>query len=197
MFDLVDGGTRDLSGEWGRVHVYPAVSEAVGREITPETPVEVLRGLCEAVGIEPAPAWVPGKYVEELLEHHVVPTFTGPTFVLDYPEDTSPLVRAHRSIPGVVEKWDLYVHGYEQGTGYSELVDPVVQRERLVAQAELGARGDVEAMHVDEDFLRALEHGMPPSGGVGVGIDRLLMTLTGLGIRETVLFPLVKPADRS
>jgi lysyl-tRNA synthetase class 2 len=125
-----------------------------------------------------------------------VPTFTRPTFVLDYPEDTSPLVRAHRETPGVVEKWDLYVDGFELGTGYSELVDPVVQRERLVAQASLAARGDDEAMRLDEDFLRALEYGMPPSGGVGVGIDRLLMALTGLGIRETILFPLVKPESR-
>ena len=93
----------------------------------------------------------------------------------------------------MVEKWDLYIDGYEQATGYSELVDPVVQRERLEEQAKAAARGDAEAMRLDEDFLRALEHGMPPSGGVGLGIDRMLMTLTGLGIRETVLFPLVKP----
>ena len=92
-----------------------------------------------------------------------------------------------------MEKWDLYVNGYEQATGYSELVDPVIQRQRLMEQAALGERGDVEAMKLDEDFLRALEYGMPPSGGVGMGIDRLLMSLTGLGIRETILFPLVKP----
>jgi lysyl-tRNA synthetase class 2 len=92
-----------------------------------------------------------------------------------------------------VEKWDLYIDGYEQGTGYSELADPVIQRERLIAQAALADRGDDEAMPVDDDFLRALEIGMPPAGGVGVGIDRLLMTLTGLGIRDTILFPLVKP----
>jgi lysyl-tRNA synthetase class 2 len=193
VFERIDGETRDFSGEWDEVSVYPSVSEAVGREITPETPVEVLRELVEAVGIKPEKTWVPGKYVEELLEHHVVSTFVRPTFVMDYPEDTSPLVRAHRSIPGVVEKWDLYIDGAEQGTGYSELVDPVIQRDRLVAQSLLKAGGDVEAMQVDEDFLRALEFGMPPSGGVGVGIDRLLMNLTGLNIRETILFPLVKP----
>jgi lysyl-tRNA synthetase class 2 len=140
-----------------------------------------------------APTWVPGKLVEELFEHYVSPTFTGPTFVMDFPVDTSPLTRAHRSKAGVVEKWDLYIDGVEQATGYSELVDPVTQRERLVEQAALGAKGDHEAMRLDEDFLRALEHGMPPTGGVGMGIDRLLMTLTGLGIRETILFPLVKP----
>ncbi|MCA0329428.1 MAG: lysine--tRNA ligase [Actinobacteria bacterium] len=193
VFERIDGETRDFSGEWDEVYVYPSVSEAVGREITPETPVEVLRELVEAVGIKPEKTWVPGKYVEELLEHHVVSTFVRPTFVMDYPEDTSPLVRAHRTQPGVVEKWDLYIDGAEQGTGYSELVDPVIQRDRLVAQSLLKAGGDVEAMQVDEDFLRALEFGMPPSGGVGVGIDRLLMNLTGLNIRETILFPLVKP----
>ena len=197
VFEVADGSQRDLSGEWPEVEVYPAVSAAVGREITPETPVEVLAGLCAEVGIEPEPTWVAGKYVEELLEHHVVSTFTRPTFVMDYPEDTSPLVRGHRTMPGAVEKWDLYVDGFELGTGYSELVDPVVQRERLVAQAALADRGDAEAMHLDEDFLRALEYGMPPSGGVGMGIDRLLMALTGLGIRETILFPLVKPEQRA
>jgi lysyl-tRNA synthetase class 2 len=111
---------------------------------------------------------------------------------MDFPVDTSPLVRGHRSTPGVVEKWDLYVRGFELGTGYSELVDPVIQRERFVEQARLAAQGDPEAMRLDEDFLRALEFGMPPSGGMGMGIDRLLMALTGLGIRETILFPLVK-----
>ena len=123
-----------------------------------------------------------------------MPAFTGPTFARDYPVDTSPLVRDHRNKPGVVEKWDLYVDGFELGTGYTELVDPVVQRERLLVQAALADRGDDEAMHLDEDFLRALEFGLPPLGGVGLGIDRLLMALTGItSIRETVLFPLVKP----
>jgi lysyl-tRNA synthetase class 2 len=193
QFTRVDGEERDFSGEWDEIFVYPAVSEAVGREITPSTPVAELVELCEAVGIKPEKTWVAGKYVEELLEHHVVEKLTRPTFVYDYPEDTSPLVRGHRSQPGVVEKWDLYIDGSEQGTGYSELVDPVLQRERLVAQSLLKAGGDTEAMQVDEDFLRALEFGMPPSGGVGMGIDRLLMNLTGLNIRETILFPLVKP----
>ena len=193
VFELVEGGTRDLSGNWDRVSVFPAVSAAVGEEITPDTSIERLRQLCDAAEISYDPKAIHGKLVEELLEHYVVETFTRPTFVIDYPVDTSPLVRDHRTIAGVVEKWDLYIDGYEAGTGYSELVDPVVQRERLVSQSALKAGGDVEAMQVDEDFLRALEYGMPPSGGVGMGVDRLLMTLTGLNIRETILFPLVKP----
>jgi lysyl-tRNA synthetase class 2 len=192
-FELVDGGMRDLSGDWDRVSVYPAVSAAVGREITPETPIAELRELCDKAGLSVDPKAVAGKYVEELLEHYVVEKFTKPTFVIDYPVDTSPLVRDHRTIAGVVEKWDLYIDGFEAGTGYSELVDPVIQRERLVAQAQLKQGGDAEAMPLDEDFLRALEYGMPPSGGVGMGVDRLLMALTGLNIRETILFPLVKP----
>jgi lysyl-tRNA synthetase, class II len=192
-FEHFDGTVKDLSGEWTSVSMFPALSQAVGEEITPETPMGRLVELAKDADIAVDPKWIHGKLVEELFEHHVISTFTGPTFVRDFPVDTSPLVRAHRSIPGVVEKWDLYIDGYEQGTGYSELVDPVIQRERLVEQAALAARGDDEAMLLDEDFLRALEYGMPPSGGVGVGIDRLLMTLTGLGIRETVLFPLVKP----
>lgn len=193
QFTLFDGREQDLSGEWGWVSMYPALSEAVGTTITPQTPIEELRKLADLAGIEPEKTWVPGKFVEELFEHHVIGTFTGPTFVADFPEDTSPLTRAHRDLPGVVEKWDLYINGFEQGTGYSELIDPVIQRERLVAQSALAAKGDVEAMQVDEDFLRALEHGAPPMGGVGMGVDRLLMALTGLGIRETILFPLVKP----
>ena len=190
----MDGSEHDLSGTWPEVSLYGSLSEAIGTEITPQTPRSVLVDVCDRAGIAVAPTWIPGKLVEELFEHYVIDSFDGrPTFVMDYPVDTSPLVRDHRDEQGKVEKWDLYVNGYEQATGYSELVDPVIQRQRLMAQAELGARGDAEAMRLDEDFLRALEHGMPPSGGVGLGIDRLLMTLTGLGIRETVLFPLVKP----
>jgi lysyl-tRNA synthetase class 2 len=188
-----NGTMVDLSGEWTEVTVLESLSEALNETVDITTPKEDLLRLCERSGIDVAPVWGHGKLIEELFEHHVVAAFTRPTFVFDYPVDTSPLVRDHRSKPGLVEKWDLYIGGYEQATGYSELVDPIVQRERLVEQAALGAKGDPEAMRLDEDFLRALEHGMPPTGGVGLGIDRLLMTLTGLGIRETVLFPLVKP----
>lgn len=189
----IDGSEVDLTGPWDTVDLYGSLSSALGKGITPQTPRAELADLCEAAGISIAPAWVPGKLVEELFEHHVLPELLRPTFVMDYPVDTSPLVRAHRAKPGVVEKWDLYIGGFEQATGYSELVDPVIQRERLTEQAALAARGDDEAMQVDEDFLRALEHGMPPTGGVGMGLDRLLMNLTGLGIRETILFPLVRP----
>lgn len=186
-----DGTEYDLGGQWDRLNLYESLSDASGTTITPETSHSDLEAMATKVGIEVAQP-TPGKYVEELWEHFVKESLTSPTFVMDYPLDTSPLVREHRSVPGVVEKWDLYVRGFELATGYSELVDPVIQRERFLEQAKLGAKGDLEAMKVDEDFLRALEHGMPPTGGMGMGIDRLLMALTGLGIRETVLFPLVK-----
>ena len=192
-YELVEGGTRDLSGQWDQISVYPSVSKAIGQEISPETPIETLRKLCAAAGITHDPKAIHGKLVEELLEHYVVEHLKKPTFVMDYPVDTSPLVRENRTTKGTAEKWDLYIDGYEAGTGYSELVDPVIQRERLLEQSSLKAGGDAEAMQLDEDFLRALEYAMPPSGGVGMGIDRLLMTLTGLNIRETILFPLVKP----
>jgi len=190
---LADGTEFDLGGSWDRIDMYGTLSEAAGREITPDTPVAELAALADAEGVEVAHP-THGKYVEELWEHFVKGSLTRPTFVMNFPVDTSPLVRQHRTRPGVVEKWDLYIRGFELATAYSELVDPVIQRERFVEQAKLAAGGDVEAMRVDEEFLRALEHGMPPSGGMGMGIDRLLMAITGLGIRETILFPLVKGA---
>ncbi|GHD45500.1 lysine--tRNA ligase [Mycetocola manganoxydans] len=186
-----DGTEYDLGGDWDRISMFDSLSDAVGRTITPETPIEELRELADREGIV-VPHPIHGKYIEELWEHFVKSALVRPTFVRDFPVDTSPLVREHRSIPGVVEKWDLYIRGFELATGYSELVDPVVQRERFIEQARLAAGGDVEAMRLDEEFLRALEHGMPPTGGMGMGIDRLMMALTGLGIRETILFPLVK-----
>ncbi|WOF22601.1 lysine--tRNA ligase [Microbacterium betulae] len=187
-----DGTEYDLGGDWDRVSMYPSLSEAAGVEVTPETPFDALLKLAEASGVDVPPHATHGKLVEELWEHFVKQHLTRPTFVMDFPLDTSPLVREHRTDPGVVEKWDLYVRGFELATGYSELVDPVIQRERFVEQAKLADRGDDEAMRIDEEFLRALEHGMPPTGGMGMGIDRLLMAITGLGIRETILFPLVK-----
>jgi lysyl-tRNA synthetase class 2 len=188
----LDGAEEnDLSGQWDRVSMFESLSIAAGQEITPQTPMADLKKIADKLDIE-IDHPLHGKYVEELWEHFVKPGLTRPTFVMDFPVDTSPLTRDHRDKPGVVEKWDLYIRGYEQATGYSELVDPVIQRERFVAQMALAKSGDPEAMKLDEEFLKALEFGMPPSGGMGMGIDRLLMSLTGLGIRETILFPLVK-----
>lgn len=188
-----DGEELDLGGTWCEVSLFGALSDALGEQITPETSREVLAAYASKLDLAVDPLWSAGKLAEELFEALVQPLLIQPTFVRDYPVSTSPLTRAHRSTPGVAEKWDLYVRGVELATAYSELVDPVVQRERLVAQSLLAAKGDVEAMQLDEDFLRAMEYGMPPAGGMGMGIDRLLMALTGLGIRETILFPLVRP----
>ena len=189
----MNGREADLGGQWREISLYDAISEGVGETVTALTPIEELKKIATKLGMKIDPKWVTGKLAEEIFEHVAQDKLIEPTFVMGYPVDTSPLVRAHREIPGVVEKWDLYVDGFELATGYSELVDPVIQRERLIEQAELGAKGDLEAMQLDEDFLRAMEFGMPPMGGMGMGVDRLLMALTGLGIRETILFPLVKP----
>ncbi|MFG1605801.1 lysine--tRNA ligase [Actinoplanes sp. NPDC049265] len=188
-----DGTELDLGGEWPKVTLFGSLSAALGEEVTVETDLDRLRAYADKVELAVDPKWSAGKLAEELFEHLVVPSLRAPTFVLDYPEETAPLTRQHREVPGLTEKWDLYVLGFELGTAYSELVDPVVQRERLTAQSLLAAGGDAEAMRLDEDFLRAMEYGMPPSGGMGMGIDRLLMALTGLGIRETILFPLTRP----
>ena len=188
-----DGREVDLGGTWNEISLFDAISESVGEKVTGESSIDDLKKIATKLGIKLDPKWIKGKIAEEIFEHVAIEKLTKPTFVKGFPIDTSPLVRAHRELPGVAEKWDLYIDGFELATGYSELIDPVVQRERLTEQAKLGASGDLEAMGLDEDFLRAMEHGMPPMGGMGMGADRLLMALTGLGIRETILFPLVKP----
>lgn len=191
---LADGSEYDLGGRWAALTMYGSLSEALGEQITHDTSDERLLALLAAADVELAPAQRNhGKMVEELWEHHVGSTLWAPTFVRDFPVETSPLTRDHRTERGLVEKWDLYVRGMELATAYSELVDPVVQRERFEAQALLAAKGDDEAMRIDEDFLAAMEHAMPPSGGMGMGVDRLLIAMTGHGIRDTIPFPLVKP----
>ncbi|MDO5669826.1 MAG: lysine--tRNA ligase [Corynebacterium sp.] len=201
---LADGREYDLGGEWTEIEMYPSLNEALARkfpgqpEVTIDSTVEELKAIADAIGLDvPAKGgWGHGKLVEEIWELLCEDQLDGPIFVKDFPVETSPLTRQHRSKPGVTEKWDLYVRGFELATGYSELVDPVIQRERFEDQARLAAGGDDEAMVLDEDFLAAMEQGMPPTSGIGMGVDRLLMALTGLGIRETVLFPIVKPEQK-
>ncbi len=190
-----DGTVFDLGGNWRDANLFDLISEGVGEEVTPQTSLEELKRIALKLGMKIDPKWVTGKLAEEIFEHVTEGQLIEPIFVRGFPVDTSPLVRGHREIQGLVEKWDLYIQGFELATGYSELIDPVIQRERLVEQASLGAKGDLEAMNLDEDFLRAMEYAMPPMGGMGMGVDRLLMALTGLGIRETILFPLVKPEE--
>ncbi|HEV7935850.1 MAG TPA: bifunctional lysylphosphatidylglycerol synthetase/lysine--tRNA ligase LysX [Actinomadura sp.] len=178
---------------WPRITLYGAVSEALGEEVDPGTPLETVRKYADDREIHWDPKWGQGRLVQELFEELVEHTLVQPTFVMDYPLETSPLTRQHREDPRLTEKWDLIGFGTELGTAYSELIDPVEQRRRLTEQSLLAAGGDLEAMQLDEDFLRALEYAMPPTGGMGAGIDRMIMAFTGKNIRDTILFPLVKP----
>jgi lysyl-tRNA synthetase class 2 len=188
-----DGSEHDIGGDWPSIGVHEAVSLALGEEVTPDTGEDQLRKLAARAGIAVEPSWSAGQVLVELYEHLVEARTVLPTFYRDFPVEVSPLTRQHRDDPRLAEKWDLVAFGAEIGTGYSELVDPVEQRARLTAQSLLAAGGDAEAMQLDEDFLRALEYGMPPTGGMGMGIDRVLIMLTGASIRETILFPIVRP----
>ena len=186
-------GTIDLDGEWRWLPVYDAVSEVVGETVTIDTPKETLLGYAAAHGVEIDPGLTKDKVFLELVGELVEPHLLQPTFLCDYPAIAQPLARPHREKEGLIEAWDLIIAGVERGTGFSELIDPVIQREVLTNQSLLAAGGDPEAMQIDEDFLRALEYGAPPMGGLGLGVDRLIMLFTGSNIRETILFPHLKP----
>ena len=188
-----DGQVIDLDAEWTWLPIYPAVGEALGEPVDVDTPVEVLRRHADAHEVAWDPKWGNGKLIMELYEELVEPRLVNPTFVCDFPEVAQPLARRHRSEPGMIEAWDLIIGGVERATGFNELIDPVVQREILTQQSLAAAAGDPEAMQLDEDFLAALEQGAPPMGGMGMGIDRLIMMFTAAGIRETILFPLLRP----
>jgi lysyl-tRNA synthetase class 2 len=190
---LSDGTEIDLNGQWRSASIHELVSEAVGEPITLDTDAEQLRRHAERLGVRLDADWSAGEIVVELYEKLVEHALIQPTFAKDYPVEARPLARPHRDDPRLAEAWDLVIGGVELAPAYSELVDPVEQRRRLVEQSLAAAKGDPEAMELDEDFLRALEYGMPPTGGVGIGVDRLIMLLTGRGIRETILFPLLKP----
>ncbi|MEZ0052933.1 lysyl-tRNA synthetase class 2 [Mycobacterium sp. MAA66] len=196
MRPRADDGTLqpiDISGQWAVKTVHGAVSEALGQEVTPQTDLATLRKLCDAAKIPYLTQWDAGAVVLELYERLVEEHTEAPTFYKDFPTSVSPLTRPHRSIPGVAERWDLVAWGVELGTAYSELTDPVEQRRRLQEQSMLASGGDPEAMELDEDFLQAMEYAMPPTGGLGMGVDRVVMLITGRSIRETLPFPLAKP----
>ena len=186
-------GVIDLEGEWRWLGVYPGLSAQLGEEITPETTAEHLRKIAERHGVAADRSSSAEKLILHLFRDLVEPTLMAPTFVCDYPPLAQPLARPHRSDPNLIEAWDLIIGGLERGTGFSELIDPVIQRQRLAAQSLAAAAGEEEAMQLDDDFLAALEFGAPPMGGLGLGIDRLVMLFTDAGIRETILFPLLKP----
>jgi lysyl-tRNA synthetase class 2 len=187
------GDEIDLTAQWRVLPVHAAVSEALGEQVAPDTEAAALRRLAAGAGVALRPDWSAGEIVLELYEKLVEHSLIQPTLVTDYPVDVRPLARPHRDDPRLAEAWDLVIGGIEIAPAYSELVDPVEQRRRLLEQSLAAAAGDAEAMQLDEDFLRALEYGMPPTGGMGLGLDRLVMLLTGRGIRETILFPLLKP----
>ncbi len=183
----------DISGVWPVRTVHGAVSEALGERIDADTGLDTLRKFCDAAGVRFRRQWDAGAVVLELYEQLVEHRTEQPTFYTDFPTSVSPLTRPHRSEPGVAERWDLVAWGMELGTAYSELTDPVEQRRRLHQQSLLAAGGDPEAMELDEDFLQAMEYAMPPTGGLGMGVDRVVMAITGHGIRDTLPFPLAKP----
>jgi lysyl-tRNA synthetase, class II len=186
-------GVIDLGGQWRWLPFYEGLSQALGREITVDTPVEELAALADRLDVPVQPGWGADKIALEIFGDVVEPTLVQPTFVCDYPAVAQPLARPHPERPGLIEAWDLIIGGVERATGFTELIDPEVQRGRLTEQSLLAAGGDPEAMTLDEDFLRALEYAAPPMGGLGMGLDRVLMLLTGSGIRETILFPFLKP----
>jgi lysyl-tRNA synthetase class 2 len=192
-----DSQSIDLFGEWRWITVHDAVSEAVNAGVTPDTSAAELSAHAARLGVVLQPGWSAGEIVLELFEKLVEHTLIQPTFVVDYPRAVKPLARTHRDDPRLAEAWDLIIGGVEIAPAYSELVDPVEQRTLLVEQSRAAAAGDPEAMELDEDFLTALEYGMPPTGGMGLGVDRLISLLTGKGIRETILFPLLKPVDKA
>jgi lysyl-tRNA synthetase, class II len=183
----------DISGVWPIKTVHDAVSEALGELIDASTSLTTLRRLSDAVKIPYLAQWDAGAVVLELYEHLVEARTEKPTFYIDFPQSVSPLTRPHRTKPGIAERWDLVAWGVELGTAYSELTDPVEQRRRLEEQSFLAAGGDPEAMELDEDFLQAMEYAMPPTGGLGMGVDRVVMLVTGRSIRDTLPFPLAKP----
>jgi lysyl-tRNA synthetase class 2 len=193
---LVDdghGGDIDLAKPWRSVTLHQAVTDAVGVEVTPGTTVADLTKLAASHDVPLKPGLSAGEVVLELFEKLIEHTVLEPTFVKDYPADVRPLARTHRTDPRLTEAWDLIIGGVELAPAYSELVDPLEQRRRLTEQSAKAAGGDPEAMQLDEDFLRALEYGAPPMGGLGLGVDRLVMLLTGVNIREAITFPLVRP----
>jgi lysyl-tRNA synthetase class 2 len=188
------GETLSLAAPWSRIDYFASVSEATNVDWDPEMDIEIARTAAAAADVEADEAWGVGKLAAEVFEKLVEPTLWNPTIVLNFPKEISPLAREHRSRPGVVERFEVIVAGTELANAFSELNDPVEQRRRFEAQAEARSAGDVEAHLMDEDYLRALEYGMPPTGGMGMGVDRLVMFLTGEeSVREVILFPHLRP----
>lgn len=192
------GQQIDLFSNWESRPMTSIVSDVLGREVTLDTPVEELRAACAERGIETKPEWTAGKLVAELYDELGEDTIVNPTFVCDYPVEVSPLAKRNEDDPRLTHRFELVIAGHEYANAFSELNDPVDQAERFAAQMVEKAGGDDEAMEYDEDYVRALEYGMPPAGGIGIGIDRVVMLLTkSTSIRDVLLFPHMKPEKGS
>ena len=190
----IAGQSVDLAEPWPRLSMVGAVSDAIGQEVHPSQPVADLAAIASASGVSVAPNWGSGKIIEELFEHHCESSIVRPTFVTGHPVEISPLARVDRNDPHLTERFELFVDGRELANGYSELNDPVEQRARFEDEQAAKEAGDAERGTVDEDYLRALEYGMPPTGGLGIGMDRVAMLLAGVdSIREVILFPTLRP----
>ena len=188
------GKPLELAAPWRRATMTELIAEHAGVVVDLDTPIDELRRVATSVGVEVKDSWGPGKLLLEIYEKTTESELWGPVFVIDYPKEVSPLARDHRSKPGYVERFEPIVAGRELGNAFSELVDPDEQRVRFEAQASARASGDDEAMAVDEDYLRALEYGLPPTGGLGLGVDRLVMLLSGAeAIRDVIAFPTMRP----
>ena len=188
------GRQLDLAVPWKRATMTALIEEHAQVSVDLDTPIDELRKVAASAGVEPHDSWGPGKLLLEIYEKTTEHELWGPVFVLDYPKEVSPLSRDHRSRPGYVERFEAIVAGRELCNAFSELIDPDEQRARFEAQAAEKAAGDEEAMVVDEDYLRALEYGLPPTGGLGIGIDRLVMLLSGSeAIRDVIAFPTMRP----
>ncbi len=189
-----DGRPISLAAPWRRATLVDLINEHTGESVGLDTPIESLRGVCSKHDVLIKDSYGPGKLLLELYEKTVEGNLWDPIFVLDYPEEVSPLSRIHRDKPGFTERFEGIVAGRELCNAFSELYDPAEQRARFEDQVKAGEAGDAEAMVVDEDFLRALEYGLPPTGGLGIGVDRLIMLLADVQtIRDVVLFPTLKP----
>jgi lysyl-tRNA synthetase class II len=188
------GERVDLAEPWPRATMVDLIREHAGVDVHPSMDVAAARAVLDGLGLSYKDEWGAGRLTHAVYDELVEPRLVRPTFVLDHPRETSPLARAHRDDPNLVERFEVVVNGNELANAYSELNDPIDQRARFEAEARARAAGDVEAGTVDEDYLRALEFGLPPTGGMGLGIDRLTMLLAGVtSIREVILFPTLKP----
>jgi lysyl-tRNA synthetase, class II len=190
----IEGRRIDLAPPWERRTMIDLIREHAGVEVHPTMPTEKLERICDDLGVAREKGWGPGMLVLQIYEKTTEANLVGPVFVLDFPREVSPLARTHRDDPALVERFEPVVLGREIGNAFSELTDPVDQRERFEHQARLRAAGDIEANDVDDDYVRALEYGLPPCGGLGIGVDRLVMLLARVtSIREVILFPHLRP----